>query len=350
MTAAGGTARRGAGGAAALPTLETVAARAGVSRGTASRVLSGSGYASKRASAAVLQAAQELGYRPNRAARSLATRRSDSLALVVSETEDRVFGDPFFAGVVRGVNAELLGTDIQLVFSMVANDDDRARLASYAAAHHVDGLLLLSLHGDDPLPLELERVGVPVVLAGRPSRERGLHYVDADNRRGGALAAEHLLAAGRRRIATIAGPQDMSAGVDRLEGFYEGLRAAGRRPSKRLTALGGFTEDSGCAAMQALLRREPGVDAVFAASDLMAVGALAALRQAGRRVPDDVALVGFDDVPLARHVHPALTTVRQPLEEIGRQMARMLLARVRGEAARARRVVLPTELVVRESA
>jgi DNA-binding LacI/PurR family transcriptional regulator len=332
----------------AQPTLVEVAARAGVSRATVSRVVNGSPRVSPEVRALVQRAIADLGYVPNRAARSLVTRRTDSIALVISEPEDRVFSEPFFARIVRGVSAVLAHTDTQLVLVVAQNPAEEARLERYVAGGHVDGVLLASLHGDDPLPRKLEDAGVPVVLVGRPAAATRASYVDADNRGGAAMAVQHLLAEGRRRIATITGPLDMAAGRDRLDGYLDALRAAGAGDRDGLVEVGDFREESGARAMRALLHGHPDLDAVFAASDLMAAGALGALRAAGRRVPDDVAVVGFDDSAIAHWSEPPLTSVAQPIEEMGRQMARLLLARISGEAA-GLSVILQTELIVRES-
>jgi DNA-binding LacI/PurR family transcriptional regulator len=287
---------------------------------------------------------------PNRAARSLVTRRADSVALVVSEPHARFFSEPFFAGMVRGVSAALAETGVQLLLLIAQDLPDRGRLERYVVGGHVDGVLLASLHGDDPLPGTLERAGVPAVLVGRPAGAAPASYVDADNRGGAGKAVGHLARRGRRRIATITGPLDMGVGLDRLEGYRDGLAAAGLAGSGDLVETGDFTEEGGAAAMDRLLAR-PGdpVDAVFAASDLMAAGALRALRAAGRRVPEDVAVVGFEDSAVARYAQPPLTTVRQPIEEMGRQATRLLLAQVAGDAG-GMHLILDTELVVRASA
>ena len=218
------------------------------------------------------------------------------------------------------------------------------------AGGHVDGVLLASLHGDDPLPGTLERAGVPAVLVGRPAGAAPASYVDADNRGGARKAVDHLVSRGRRRIATIAGPLDMGVGLDRLDGYRDGLAAAGLAGAGDLVETGDFTDEGGAAAMDRLLGRPgPPVDAVFAASDLMAAGALRALRAAGRRVPDDVAVVGFEDSAVARYAQPPLTTVRQPIEEMGRQATRLLLARVAGGPS-GMHLILDVDLVVRASA
>ncbi|HEV2894122.1 MAG TPA: LacI family DNA-binding transcriptional regulator [Actinomycetota bacterium] len=338
-------------GGSGPPTLEQVAALAGVSRATVSRVVNGSPKVSPAVRAQVERAVAKLGYVPNRAARSLVTRRADSVALVVSEPHARFFSEPFFAGMVRGVSAALAETGVQLLLLIAQDLPDRGWLERYVVGGHVDGVLLASLHGDDPLPGTLERAGVPAVLIGRPVDQAAPgSYVDADNRGGAGKAVGHLARRGRRRIATITGSLDMGVGQDRLEGYRDGLAAAGLAGAGDLVETGDFTEEGGAAAMGRLLER-PGdpVDAVFAASDLMAAGALRALRAAGRRVPEDVAVVGFEDSAVARYAQPPLTTVRQPIEEMGRQATRLLLAQVAGEAG-GMHLILDTELVVRASA
>jgi DNA-binding LacI/PurR family transcriptional regulator len=335
-------------GGSGPPTLEQVAALAGVSRATVSRVVNGSTRVRPEARAQVERVVAKLGYVPNRAARSLVTRRADSIALVVSEPQARFFSEPFFAGIVRGVSAALAETDVQLLLLIAQDLPHRGRLERYVLGGHVDGVLLASLHGDDPLPGILERAGIPAVLFGRPTGATPASYVDADNRGGARAAVTHLARQGRRRIATVTGPLDMGAGVDRLDGYRDGLAAAGLAGAGELVEAGDFSEESGALAMARLLQRAPGVDAVFAASDLMAAGALRALRSAGRRVPEDVAVVGFEDSAIAAYAQPPLTTVRQPIEEMGRQATRLLLARAAGEAT-GMHLILDVELVVRAS-
>jgi DNA-binding LacI/PurR family transcriptional regulator len=225
---------------------------------------------------------------------------------------------------------------------------DEVRAEGFLAAGHVDGVLLISLHGSDPLPEDLAARGIPVVVGGRPPSSV-VTYVDVDNQRGAGLAVQHLIDVGRHRIATIAGPQDMPAGADRLAGYHEALATAGLAVDKRLVEIADFSMEGGRSAMERLLRRAPDVDGVFVASDLMAMGALSALQAAGRRVPQDVAVVGFDDSPLAAQSKPALSSVHQPIEEMGREMARLLTRMVASRDRAARRVILATELVVRAS-
>jgi DNA-binding LacI/PurR family transcriptional regulator len=328
---------------AGRPTLDEVAARAGVGRGTVSRVVNGSPQVSPESKAAVEAAIAELGYVPNRAARALVTQRTDSVALVVSESGERVFGEPFFAGIVRGISAGLAETpSLQLWLAMAQSPDERDRLHQHLTNQHVDGVLLLSLHDDDPLPELCHERGLSTVVGGRPAgqRPRPVSFVDVDNVGGGHIATSHLIGSGRREIAAIAGPQDMGVGVDRLAGYRKALSGAGLPVVEDLIAYGDFSEDSGAAAMRRILDSHPDVDAVFAASDLMACGAMRVLKERGRRIPSDVALVGFEDSII----------VYQPVEEMGREMALLLVDRMRGEAGSSASVVLDTHLVRRGSA
>ena len=332
------------------PTLEEVAARAGVSRATASRVLRGNGNVSEQARAAVQRAAQEIAYAPNRAARALVTGRSDSVAFLVAETEDRLFADPFFLGTLRGAHTVIAEAGLQLVLTVASSAEERERFVQYAAGGHVDGVLVLSLHGRDRLPRQLEGHRVPAVLSGRPLAEPdGICFVDADNLGGAALATEYLIGSGRTRIATITGPLDMCAGQDRLAGYRQALHRAGRPVVDSLIAHGDFSIASGQAAMAELLAAEPELDAVFAASDLTAIGAMRAIAASGRQVFSDVAVIGFDDIGEAQLAQPALTTVRQPINELGRTMASRLLQRLAGAEVQPR-TVLPVELIRRETA
>lgn len=329
------------------PTLDTVAAEAGVSRATVSRVINGSTMVSPEIKNVVEQAVARLGYVPNRAARSLVMRRTDSIALVMREPDATVLADPYLANIIIATSQALKGTGVQLVLMNAQNDAEHAQFADYVRGGHVDGVLLASMHGDDPLPDTLVRAGIPTVVGGRPATPvPGLAYVDVDNLGGAQLATERLLAAGRHHIGTIAGPPDMTAGADRLNGYSCALAAAGKPAD--LVEHGTFTRESGERAMALLLERAPHLDAVFVANDLMAIGALRALRTAGRRVPDDVAVIGYDDIELAQHTEPPLTTIHQPIVEQARTMTELLLTQIGGAPA-GDPVVLPTHLVERAS-
>jgi DNA-binding LacI/PurR family transcriptional regulator len=330
------------------PTLATVAAAAGVSPATVSRVINDSAPVTAAIREAVETAIARLGYVPNRAARSLVTQRTDSIALVVREPVGFGIADPYLSSMTVAASQSLVGTGVHLVVMMAQNGDDHAQLAHYVRAGHVDGVLLLSVHDDDPLPQQLLRARIPMVLGGRPMTAlEGCQYVDVDSRGGARLAAGRLLTAGRTRLATIAGPMDMGAGVDRLDGFRSALREQGQPPPA--VAYGSFTRASGEEAMRVLLTRESDLDAVFAASDMMAIGAMAVLKKAGRRIPDDVAVIGFDDVELGRHTDPTLTTIHQPIAEQARLLVELLVNQIKGAAAEPVPTVLPTTLVERQS-
>ncbi|MDQ0994108.1 LacI family DNA-binding transcriptional regulator [Streptomyces sp. V3I7] len=357
--------------AVSRPTLEAVAARAGVSRATVSRVVNGAGGVRESVVERVRQAVDELGYVPNQAARSLVTKRHDAVAVVIAEPETRVFADPFFALQLRGISKELTAHDNQLVLLLTEGRDDHARVARYLAGGHVDGALVFSLHLHDPLPGLIQGAGVPTVFGGRPGwsdggptdegrgtgrtgGEPGVVFVDSDNRGGARTAVRHLVDLGRSRIAHITGALDQTSAVDRLDGYRDVMRDG----DPRLIVESDFTPAGGERAMRELLGRRPDLDAVFAANDLTASGALRVLRESGRRVPEDVAVVGFDDMlPIAEQTDPPLTTVRQDIEEMGRLMARLLLSGLDRRGPRegapgepSASVVLPTTLIRRASA
>lgn len=347
------------------PTLEAVAAHAGVSRATVSRVVNGGVGVRAEVQERVAHSIAALGYVPNRAARSLVTRRTGAVAVVIAEPETRVFADPFFAQQLRGISRELSLHDIQLLLLLVEQRADYERIGRYLSGGHVDGALMFSLHQDDPLPSMAADSLLPTVFGGRPSwneadREPGPLYVDTDNSGGARQAVEHLLGLGRRTIAVITGPLDQTSAQDRLTGYREALTAAGVEPSTDLVALGGFTAQGGEAAMAELLDRRPDLDAVFACNDLMASGALRTLRGRERRVPEDVAVVGFDNLDPAAWAEPALTTVHQDVEEMGRMMAQLLLRLLEldgsggpdssGAGTPLKPVITPTRLIVRDSA
>lgn len=338
-------------------TLEQVARIAGVSRATVSRVINGESSVDPRLRELVERAIATTRYVPNRAARSLVTGRTDSVALVVSERErrevsgpfvGRMFTDPYFGRVVTGLLEVLRPRGVQMALMLADDEPSRTQLLSYLHQGHVDGVVLISSHSDDPLPGQLARAALPVVFAGRPVTAAPVTYVDLDQRIGAALAADHLAGLGRRRVGSIAGPQDMPAGQERLAGFQAAMAAHGQ-PDVPWTE-GDFTQGGGIDCMRRLLGDHPDLDGVFVASDLMAQGALTALHRLGRRVPEDVAVVGFDDSISALTCDPPLTTVRQPVEEMAAEMARLLLKQIAVGGERVPSVVFHPTLITRQSA
>ncbi|MFB9308640.1 DNA-binding LacI/PurR family transcriptional regulator [Agromyces hippuratus] len=329
------------------PTIEDVARESGVSRGTVSRVLNGGHWVSPTAREAVERAIKKTGYRINPHARNLATARANSIAFLLTESHDRLFEDPNFAVLMRGAADALAERDLPLVLLMAGSDDEQRRATEFITAGHVDGALLVSSHlGREGFLKSLVDAEVPVVACGVPlGYERRIGYVAADDLEGARDMVAYLRDSGRRRIATISGPVDTSGGIGRLEGYRLEL---GDAFDGQLVAEGDYSRASGAQAMTELLERVPDLDAVFVANDVMAAGAVEVLQSRGRRVPDDVAVAGFDDAPIATRVEPALTTMRQPFERIAHEMVRMLLDVIDGRPAG--RMTLPTELVRRESA
>jgi len=330
------------------PTLEAVAAEAGVSRSTVSRVVNGADHVRPDVVAAVTAAIDRLKYVPNRAARSLANRQTMAIALVIPEDTNRFFGDPFFAEIVQGITQGLEDSDYVLSLQLASPSSPSEKTIRYLLGGNVDGAIVVSHHSGDDFFTSLNDT-MPVVFGGRPYHPE-LHsnnYVDVDNAASAAMATQYLIDQGRSRVASIAGPPNMQAAIDRAEGWKRAVADAGQDDA--LLEYGDFTMASGAEAMRALLQRAPDLDAVFVASDLMAAGAISALREAGRSVPADVAVVGFDDSSAATSGTIGLTTVHQPSRLMGAEMAGMLLALLRGEPTERERL-MPTHIVVRQSA
>lgn len=329
----------------ARPTIHDVAAASGVSRGTVSRALNGGLNVSPAALEAVLRAVQETGYVANPAARGLATRQATSVAFVVSEPQHRLLDNLNLSALLRACTRSLAAHDLPLLLMAASTDLERARTSRFLTAGNVDGVLMKSSYIGDPMIDELLQRGLPIVTCGRPPEHEGkVAYVAADDRAGARMMVRHLRARGRRRIATIAGTRSTPGGVERLAGYRDAL---GEAATPELIAHGDYSRASGERAMARLLTRAPDLDAVFAASDLMAAGAITVLQDSGRRVPQDVAVGGFDDSSVAAATRPALSTIRKPIERIASEMVRLLLDLVQGETPGG--AVLPTSLVVRDS-
>ncbi|MER5991698.1 LacI family DNA-binding transcriptional regulator [Streptomyces viridosporus] len=328
------------------PTLDEVAERAGVSRSVASRALNNAPHVSRAKREAVERAVRQLGYVPNPTARALATRRAGAAALIVSGEDPSIFADPFFAQVIVGASGALEEADLHLMLCLAASDRGRKRVGELLRSKGADGVMLMALREDDPLIRMAEEAEMPVVFGGRPVGPVPRWYVDVDNVGGAREATEYLVSRGRTRVAAICGRLDTEAGRARYRGYRDAMLAAGLDPFPPQE--GDFTEPSGAAAMAVLLAEHPDLDGVFAANDNMGAGALRTLREAGRPVPADVAVVGFDDLAVARIADPPLTTVHQPITAFGREMARMLVALVNGQDPTP--LILPTRLVTRSSA
>jgi len=335
------------------PTLEDVARAAGVSRATVSRVVNGKRHVAPDLQDVVRRAVMATGYVPNLAARSLVTRRTGAVVIVVSGAEDAGrggvidFADPFFGRVVGGILRALRPRGVDPVLMIAESADQRTRVMSLLRNGNADGAMLVSTHSDDPLPAMLVDAGIPAVMFARPASPLPISFVDVANRDGAALAAEHLASRGRHRVAVISGPLDVPSAADRLAGFQDAMARLGHPYVP--AAEGNFTYPSGIVAMERLLDADPEIDGVFASNDLMALGAIEALHARGRTVPGDVSVVGFDDSSVGQVARPALTSVRQPIEEMAAEMARILLEAIAEPGRRLTSVVFEPALIVRAS-
>jgi DNA-binding LacI/PurR family transcriptional regulator len=322
------------------PTIGDVAALAGVSAGTVSRTLNGKRWVSDETRRAVEDAVRKTGYRANAQARGLKLRRSGLVAVLLGERIDRLFGDPNFAVLLRGISESLAARDMSMVLLLAGDEHDRARALDLAASGQVDGAIFVSWYDDDAIVEALDRIAVPVVFCGDPSAVRpGASFVCADDFAASARIVEHLRGRGRSRIAMIAHPTP-----ERVDGY---LHVLGEAADPTIIEHGDYSRSSGYEAMQRLLAKDPSIDAVFAGNDLMAAGAIDAIHDAGLRVPEDIAVGGFDDSAVATQTTPALTTVRQPFDRISTELTRLLMDQIDGLPGAQIRV--GSELVIRSS-
>lgn len=327
-----------------MATIREVSRLAGVSNATVSRVLNGTVPVSAAVRERVLEAVKQLGYRPNAFARGLVTNRSGGLGVCVNDV-----ASPYFGLLIRGVEAEVEAAGMHLLVSSGHAQEEQERAAlEFLADRRSDALVAhIEAMPDGALADYLQRP-TPLIIVGRKLAGREERCVYLDNEAGGILATRHLLEHGHTRIAHITGPRRFPDSRARRRGFESALHAVGLEPDERLIVEADFEEEGGYRAMRELLDKDPALTAVFAGNDQMAAGAFSALREAGLSIPDDVSVVGYDDVLLARYLHPTLTTIRQPLEEMGRAAARAALALLANEGTEVRNRFDP-QLVSRQS-
>ncbi|MCT2026121.1 LacI family DNA-binding transcriptional regulator [Dermabacter hominis] len=324
-----------------MATINDVARAAGVSRSTVSRVLNGQ-ISSPEARAKVEKAIAETGYSANAHARSLASGKSNVYAAILTEPYGELFDDPTFGRMLQGINSALVGSDIALNLLFATTDEERERTLRQLAPNRVDGALVLSPHIDDPL-LEAMNTAIPTIVLGPLVEGRENTWtVTIDDRQGGELGARHLVERGARRIAIIAGPETAQGAHDRVEGQLSALETA---PLEVIHAP--YSTGGGASATRELLAHHPDIDGILCGSDRQALGVLAVLREAGRSIPGDVKVVGFDNHAFAAETAPALTTISQPIFDVGASGARLLNAL--GDAKPIESLTLPTSLVVRET-
>lgn len=330
-------------------TLDDVAEQVGVSRSTVSRVLNGHPNVRQEVRERVMAAIEQTGYHPNFAARALASQRSWTIGLVLPHSVSQFFTDPYYPHLVKGIAQACNHLNYTLAFFLVEDKADEENIFSRVSRNGLlDGVLVQSgHHGDQSIIGRLVDANIPQVVIGRPYRSDNVSYLDIDNINAAHSAVTHLLRIGRRRIATITGPHESTVGMDRKAGYVKALSERGYVIDEALFAEGDFTEVGGYYAMQQLLQASP--DAVFAASDVMAVGAIRAIREAGLRVPEDIAVVGFDDLPMASFANIQLTTIRQPVIEFGVRAVELLTDLIQNGVEPPRHIIMDTKLIIRDT-
>lgn len=327
-------------------TLDDIAKQAGVSRATVSRVINGEPNVKEQTRALVMEVIQKINFQPNVAARSLAAGRTNVIGLVIPAGVSTIFADPYFPLLIQGVTTTCNARDYSVMLWLAEPEYERRMIRQVLHSGLLDGVLVSSMLMDDPIVRALHGSNKPFILVGRhPTLD--VNYIDVDNVNGAREATLHLLRLGYKKVATVTGPQNMIAGQDRLTGYRQALKERGRTYRSELVAEADFSEAGGYTAMRSLLPNKP--DAVFVASDTMAEGALRALHEAGLRVPQDIAVVGYDDMPNAARLSPPLTTIRQPTQRMGALAVNALIDIIQNPSAPKRHIVLPVELVIRES-
>ena len=329
-------------------TLEKIGEMAGVSRATVSRVVNGTPGVRPQVRERVMEVIQETGYQPNLAARSLASNRMGVIGLVIPCAIQSLFTDPYFPRLIQGMTQVCNENDYTLSLFLLHSEDEEEKLYPRVLNRGcLDGVILASFDKNDPLIARLEKSEMPFIMVGRPDETSNASYVDVNSEVGAYRAVAHLIHRGRKRIATITGRLDMNSGIDRLTGYQNALIERGLTIDENLIVNG---HNSGTEAYHAMLRLLPHQpDAVFVASDGMALGALRALRTANIAIPDEIAVIGFDDLPPAATADPPLTTVRQPVRRMGALATEMLLDIIEEGPEPPRRIELPTELIIRQT-
>jgi LacI family transcriptional regulator len=328
-------------------TLTDVAQMSGVSRSTVSRVINGDPKVNDQTRQRVQEIIERINFQPNLAARGLAVGRTRVLGLVIPNAVGIIFSDPFFPLLIQGVSTACNARNYSVMLWLAEPEYERRTISQILYSGLADGFIIASMLTEDPLIARLLESKRPFTTVGRHPTNDKVNYIDVDNRNGAAQAVSYILRSGRRRVATITGPLNMIAGLDRYLGYQEALRDRGIPFNPDLVAEGDFSDQGGYLAMRCLLPQRP--DAVFVASDAMALAAMRAIKEAGLHIPEDIAVVGFDDIPAAALSNPPLTTVRQPIQRTGGLAAETLIDLIEHPDSQPHRVVLPTELVIRSS-
>ena len=330
-------------------TLEDVAKKAGVSRSTVSRVVNGFDSISEDVRNRVLKVIEETGYHPNAAARALASHRSKIIGLILPHSVSMLFTDPYYPHLLKGISQSCNQNQYTLAFFLFSSEEDeKVNFTSITSMGLLDGVLVQSDHfGKQRIVNHLLEAKMPHVVIGRPRQPEKVSFVDVDNVNGANNAVTHLVHLGYQRISTITGPLQSTVGIDRRDGYLNALKKHALGVDPELIEEGYFTEQSGYNAMQKLFSKNP--DAVFAASDMMAFGAIRAIREHGLSIPEDIAVIGFDDIPLTPLSNLGLTTIHQPVNELGEQAVRLLLSIIENGTETPQNIVLKTRLIIRST-
>lgn len=328
-------------------TLDDIGNLAGVSRATVSRVINNYPHITPEVRERVQRVIRETGYRPNKIAQSLASNRTGMVGLVIPHAANMIMTNPYFLHLINGITSATNQNDLTLALFLFHSTDEENRISqSIFNSDLVEGVIVTADRREDSFVQQLVEHGVPLAFVGRPEPGVNVPYVNVDNKDGGYLATTHLIDRGCTRIAAITARYN-TAGEDRHIGYQKALEAYNIPYNQRLVAEGDFSLMGGYEAMQTLLYEDP--DAVFVSSDLMAVGAQRAIREAGLMVPEDIALIGFDDLPEAIIAEPALTTIRQPIHHLGQAAVELLIDVMNRSATVTQPRVFPVELIQRQT-
>lgn len=331
-----------------MTTINEIAKFAGVSRSTVSRVLNNDKNVSKRTRAKVQAVIDEQGYQPNPVARSLISGRTRVLGLAIPMIVSSLFRDPFFSLLAQGISTVCTMNNYTLMLWLMEPNYEKRTCDNILNNRLIDGIIVASSKIGDPLIEGLITRKVPLVQIGRNDCP-DVSSVDADNIHGSVIAVRHLVSIGRKQLATITGQMELYSGRDRLTGFKHGLQENNLPILDERIAFGNFTEESGYTQTKVLLSKTP-FDGLYIASDMMAFGAIRAINEAGLRIPEDIAVVSFDDIPPAAHHQPPLTTIRQPIQQMGSMAAQTLIDQLENnDTGTPRRIILQTELKIRET-
>jgi len=330
-----------------MTTLEEIAKIAGVSRSTVSRVVNNNPRVKDATREKVKDVIREVKFQPSTAARRLAGGKSNIIGLVIPMGVARLFTDPYFPILLQSVSATCNTNNLTVMLWLAEPDQKRTLINQILNYDILDGVIVSSMSVNDPIISNLAKSHIPFVLVGRPPKENNIHFVDIDNKEGARKIVSHLIKSGKKRIGTITGKQNMLVSLDRLAGYRQALTDAGIEVIPELILDGNFTDLGGYSCTHALLPKK--IDAIFAASDFMALGVLRALKETGAKIPEEIAVVGFDDAPFAPTTTPPLTTIHQPTDQLGSRAVELLVSLINNNHPSPNSVTIPVDIVFRDS-